>query len=287
MSGKSVRGLARRLRFGNWSSREKVGGWIVVTALLAALIGPSLSWHDPYAQDFMAMAEAPSATHWLGTDEIGQDVLARLLLGCRLSLMIGLGAALVALVVGGCVGLVAVACGGAIEFLLFAAVDLIRAMPGVLFALAMVVALEPGTTSVIIALGVSYMPIFARIVEASYRREAAQGYVAAARCFGAGPLRTAFRHILPNILGALITQGAIVLPRCIVSESVLSFLGLGVSPDTPTWGRMIALAATSLEETPWAVLAPIAALSLLTFALTMIGDACRRAFDPLRRGALA
>ncbi len=279
-------GLAGRV-WRRLSGAERIGVVLLVLAVLVAVAGPLLATHDPYGQDFDAMSAPPSAEHLLGTDQVGQDVYARLLLGCRLSLAFGMLAASVALVLGGVVGLVAIALGGVVEYLLFALVDLIRAMPGILFALAMVAALEPGTVSVIIALGVSFAPIFARIVAATYRREAVQGYVAAARCFGAGRLRTAFRHILPNLAGALITQFVIVLPRCIVSESVLSFLGLGVSPDTPTWGRMIASGALNLEEAPFAVLAPVVALSLLTFGLAMVGDAARREYDPLRRQVLA
>jgi ABC-type dipeptide/oligopeptide/nickel transport system permease subunit len=257
----------------------------LVLALLAAALGPLLPLPDPYGQDFAALGEPPSAAHLLGTDEIGGDVLARLLLGCRLSLTFGLFAALVALATGGVLGMAAMAIGGAVEVAAFAVVDLVRAMPGILFALAMVAALEPGTLSVVLALGLSFAPTFARIVASTWRREQAAGYVAAARCFGAGRLRTAFVHILPNLLGPLVTQFAIVLPRCIVSESVLSFIGLGVSPETPTWGRMISAGALNLEEAPHALLAPVIALALLTWALSMLADRLRRVADPLRRRA--
>lgn len=272
---------------GGATLRLRFGVAVVVLALAVAVFAPWLYTHDPYAQDYAAMAASPSAAHWLGTDELGQDVFSRILLGCRLSLMIGLSAAVVALLAGGALGLAAIALGGIVDYVVFAVIDLIRAMPGVLFALAMVVALEPGTTSVVLALGIAFAPVFARIVKATYQREVAMAYVAAARTFGAGRLRTAFRHILPNVAGALITQFAIVAPRCIVSESVLSFLGLGVSPETPTWGRMIATGAMALEEAPHAVLAPVVALSLLTLGLSLVGDSLRLAADPLRRGASA
>lgn len=272
---------------GGATLRLRFGVAAVVLALAVAVFAPWLYTHDPYAQDYAAMAASPSAAHWLGTDELGQDVFSRILLGCRLSLMIGLSAAVVALLAGGALGLAAIALGGIVDYVVFAVIDLIRAMPGVLFALAMVVALEPGTTSVVLALGIAFAPVFARIVKATYQREVAMAYVAAARTFGAGRLRTAFRHILPNVAGALITQFAIIAPRCIVSESVLSFLGLGVSPETPTWGRMIATGAMALEEAPHAVLAPVVALSLLTLGLSLVGDSLRLAADPLRRGASA
>lgn len=272
-----------RPRRGSASLASRIGIAIVAAAIAIALIGPWLYTHDPYDQDFAAMAAAPSPEHWFGTDELGQDVYSRLLLGCRLSLVIGVSAALVALLAGGALGLAAVAAGGFVEFATFALIDLVRAMPGILFALAMVVALEPGTFSVILALGISFAPIFARVVRATYERESAMPYVAAARTFGAGPIRAAFRHVLPNIAGALITQLAIIVPRCIVLESVLSFLGLGVSPETPTWGRMIATGITTIEEAPSAALVPVIALSLLTLGLSLLGDRVRLAFDPLRR----
>ena len=260
---------------------------MLILALAAAAFGPMLPLPDPYGQDFTALEAAPSAAHLLGTDDLGQDVLARLLLGCRLSLLFGLLAAFVALLTGAMLGLAGMAVGGPVRGAVFALVDLVRAMPGILFALAMVAALEPGTTSVVIALGVSFAPVFARIVAATWRREETAGYVAAARCFGAGRLRTAFVHILPNLRGPLVTQLAIVLPRCIVLESVLSFIGLGVSPETPTWGRMISAGALNLEEAPHAVLAPVVALALLTWALSMLADDLRRIADPLRRKAVA
>lgn len=144
-------------------------------------------------------------------------------------------------------------------------------------------ALEPGVTSVVIALGVGFSPTFARITKATWEQETARPYVQAARVLGAGLLRIAARHVAPNILGALVTQFAIVLPRCIVSEAVLSFLGLGVAPEVPTWGRMIASAVPYVEEAPHTVLFPIAALSALTFGLAMVGDELRRRFDPARR----
>lgn len=261
----------------------RFGAAVIALALVVATFGPWLQTHDPYGQDYTALAASPSADHWLGTDELGQDVYSRLLLGCRLSLVIGLSSAILALTIGGFLGLLAMALGRVADFAVFAAIDLVRAMPGILFALAMVVALEPGTTSVILALGIAFAPFFARIVRATYQREAARAYVAAARTFGSGRVRAAFHHILPNIVGALITQFIILVPRCIVFESVLSFLGLGVSPETPTWGRMIALGVAGIEEAPHAVFAPILALSLLTVGLSLLGDRMRRASDPLRR----
>ncbi|KAB0268065.1 ABC transporter permease [Microvirga brassicacearum] len=229
------------------------------------------------------MNSPPSKEHWLGTDDQGQDVYSRLLIGTRLSLFYGASAACVALITGGLAALIAMALGPVTETVVFAVVDLIRALPGILFALAFVVAFEPSETSVVLALGISFAPNFALIARATYLQQMARPYTDAAKVLGAGRLRIALVHVLPNIGGALITQFAIILPRCIVSESVLSFLGLGVSPETPTWGRMIASAASFTEDAPHAVIAPILALSIVTFSLALIGDALRRRFDPARR----
>jgi ABC-type dipeptide/oligopeptide/nickel transport system permease subunit len=268
--------------FRNWSMMARIGLSITVFMILIAIFGRFLMTHDPYAYSYQ-INELPNHNHLLGTDDQGQDVLSRLLLGAQLSLVLGFLAAILALGMGAGVTLLALAIGKPAEFFVFAVVDLIRALPGILFALAFIVALEPGTGSVIIALGVSFSPYFARITRATYYLEMTKPYTTAARAFGASRLRIAFRHVLPNIFGALVTQFAIILPRCIVSESVLSFLGLGVSPETPTWGRMIANASSYVEEAPHVIIIPVIALAILTFGFAMIGDELRRRFDPAHR----
>lgn len=273
-------GIVRAIKGLSWLSL--VGISLTGIILLIAIFGPWLMTHDPMAYSY-DLNEAPSAEHWLGTDDTGQDIYSRLLLGTRLSLGVGTAAALVALVLGTGLTLIALALGRWAEIAVFAVIDLIRALPGVLFALALIVALEAGVTSVIIALGVGFCPYFARITKATYDLEMAKPYTQAAKVLGAGRLHVALRHVAPNIGGALLTQFMIILPRCIVSEAVLSFLGLGVSPELPTWGRMISSAVPYVEEAPHTVLFPITALALLTFALAMIGDELRQRFDPGRR----
>jgi len=257
---------------------------LAIVALLigVALLGPLLTPYDPY-QFSIRMNETPGADHWLGTDDQGHDVLSRLITGTRLSLMFGAGAALIALGIGAVVSLFALSLGRIAETSVFSVFDLIRALPNILFALAFVAAFEPGAFAVMIALGVSFSPMFAMITRATWRQQMARPYVAAAQVLGASPLRVSVVHVLPNIVGALVTQFAIILPRCIVLESVMSFLGLGVSPETPTWGRMIANATQYTEAAPHAVLAPILALSVATFGMAIAGNAMRRRFDPDRR----
>jgi ABC-type dipeptide/oligopeptide/nickel transport system permease subunit len=274
---RGVHSFLPRLRAGTWA-----GIIILAIALAVAVFGPLIETHDP--NDFSFNANAlPSGENWLGTDDQGQDIYSRLIAGTRLSLGFGAAAALTALLLGGLLALIGLALGRIGDAVVFGFVDLVRALPGILFALALIVALEPGTLSVILALGVSFSPNFARITRATYFQEVARTYVDAARTFGAGRLRIALVHVLPNIAGALITQSAIILPRCIVSEAVLSFLGLGVSPELATWGRMIASASEYTEEAPHAVIIPIIFLSIVTFGLAMIGDELRRRYDPARR----
>lgn len=255
---------------------------IVAVALVVAVAGHWLITQDPLM--FSADVNMPPGNgHLLGTDDAGQDVYSRLVIGTGLSLFYGASAALVALGIGSIVALLAMALGRPAEFVLFTFIDLIRALPGILFALACIVAFEPGVGSVVLALGVSFSPNFALITRATYLQQMTQPYTSAAKVLGAGRLRIALVHVLPNIAGALITQFAMILPRCIVSESVLSFLGLGVSPETPTWGRMIASATSYIEEAPHAALAPIIALSLVTFAFAIVGNSIRKRFNVSRK----
>ena len=190
---------------------------IVAFALVVSVIGPLLVTQDPYMFS-SDMNAAPGNGHLLGTDDQGQDVYSRLVVGTGLSLLYGASAACVALAIGGLAGLFAMALGKFAETVMFALIDLIRAMPGILFSLAIVIAFEPGVGSVILALGISFAPNFALITRATYLQQMARPYTAAAKVLGASRLRVAAVHVLPNIVGALITQFAIILPRCIVSE---------------------------------------------------------------------
>lgn len=255
---------------------------IVALCVLLALLGPALLSHDPLAQDLSARNLAPSALHWLGTDSFGRDIGARLVAGTRLTLVVACLASLLALAGGAGLGLLGCVAGGRWRALVYAGFDIVRTMPPILLSLALMVALGVGTSSVILAVGIAYMPMFAYVARAVYAREMASGYVSAARVIGAGPWAIAGRHVLPNILGAMLTQVAIVLPRAVTTESVLSFFGLGVAPEVPTWGRVIATSVEFAEQAPTSLLFPVLALALLTLSLAVVGDRLRKHFDPLR-----
>ena len=258
---------------------------IVLLAVAAGLAAPWLTPNSPLDQDLLAINQGPSADFPLGTDHLGRDVFARLLYGARSTLGISVAGTAIAFAIGAGLALLALAFGRWPAMLLFAAIDLVRARPGTLLALLLIVGLGSGPGPLIVALGVSFTPLVAYVTRATYLRETARDYVQAATSFCGGRLHILRRHILPNIAGALVTQAAIILPRCIVTESVLSFLGVGSSPDAPTWGRMIADSSRFVERAPHAILVPLVALVLLTLSLSAIGNHLRRRLDPVRDGA--
>jgi ABC-type dipeptide/oligopeptide/nickel transport system permease subunit len=268
---------------GRWSASETASLAVVGLVLALALLGGVLAPLDPLAQDLTALNQPPGPVHWLGTDHIGRDVLARLAAGARLTLLTGVGGALIAFILGAGVALIALALGDPLRTVVYGGFDLLRALPGILVAILLVAALSPGPGAVMLALGLTFAPTVAEVVRAAFRRESASDYVAAALVFGLSRLEVTGRHILPNLTGTLLTMAAIILPRCIVTESVLSFLGLGGSPSIPSWGRMIADAAEFAEEAPHAVAVPVLALSLFTLALSLVGGRVREMADPLQR----
>lgn len=251
---------------------------------LLALLGPVIAPQDPLWQDLAARNLTPQTGAWFGTDNLGRDVLSRLLAGARITVLVAAGATALALAVGAVLGLAALAAGALPASLVFGVIDLIRALPSVLLGLALMVALGTGVGPVTIAIGLSFAPTFAVVARQAWLREREAAYVEAAVASGTHPAVILRRHIAPNVAGALITQAAIILPRAVTTESVLSFLGLGVSPETPTWGRMIAAGLPFVERAPHAVLAPVIALSVLTLVLAVAGDRIRAAADPLRTG---
>jgi ABC-type dipeptide/oligopeptide/nickel transport system permease subunit len=256
---------------------------ILGLALLLAVLGPGLLPYDPLSQEIALRNTPPDAQHWLGRDHLGRDILARLAAGTRISLLAALGATATALLLGAGLGLVAESLGRWPSFVVFGAFDMVRALPSILLAVTLMVALGVGMLPLVLALGIAYAPHMAAVARAAWRREQAAGYVAAARVMGAPPLATLARHIAPNIAGALVTQAAIIMPRAITTESVLSFFGLGLSPETPSWGRMISGATRFAEAAPHAVAAPVVALCLVTLGFALVGDWLRLRLDPLRR----
>lgn len=284
MAGKLSLPLSRGAQGRTWPAPLALAVTMLVVAVVLGLAGPGAFDLDPASQLLRSRNQWPSDAHLLGTDHLGRDVLARLVAGLGMSLGVAALALGVALAAGVLPALLAMTLGGPADALLFWIVDLLRAMPGVLLALVLAAVLGSGIVPLSVAVGLTFAPTFALVTRATYQHERGMPYVGALQALGAGPLRIAFHHVLPNIAGPLVTQAAIVLPRCIVTESVMSFLGLGASPDMITWGRMVAQASRFFEVNPVAVMAPTVAVGVLTVLLTVVGNAVRRRLDPMRSG---
>ncbi|HCO48793.1 MAG TPA: ABC transporter permease [Spirochaetaceae bacterium] len=257
--------------------------WFRIVVMLLALffagivLGPiAVSW-SPVETEYHARNQGPGGGHLLGTDSMGRDTLARALAGGKISILIGVAGMLLAFWFGGVAGLAASALGGIADTIYFGFIDLLRAMPGPLLSITLVMSLGQGIAPVVIALGFVYSPMFSRMARSLYRREMAMDYVVYSQANNASVLSVMRRHVAPNLYGTFLTQCSIVFPRAIVTESVLSFLGMGVSPETPTWGKMISIESPFFEANPLAVLVPVVFLSLFTTLFAVLGTKLRSA----------
>ncbi len=251
----------------------------IVVAVLAPLIAP----HDPLAQNIALRQSGPTLDHPLGLDELGRDILSRLVWGARISLMTAVTAITIALPIGSAIGAIGGYFRGFVDTVLMRGVDVLLAYPGILLALVLIVTLGPSQRSVIIALAVGYMPYFSRIVRGVVMREAALDYVLAARALGRSEQMILLRHVGPNIAGLLIVHASFAVSGAMVTEASLSFLGLGVSPSTPSWGRMLSNGTQIVYIAPHIALIPIVVLSTVVAGWFLLGEGLREWLDP-RRG---
>jgi peptide/nickel transport system permease protein len=250
-----------------------------------AVAAPVVARYDPAQQEVRHLLEGPSATHLLGTDDLGRDTLSRLIYGAQPALAVGLIATGLALLVGTALGLVAGYRRGLVDATLMRVMDGLLAVPTLVLALAITSALGPGLANAMLAIGVTGIPVFARLVRGQTLATRGLEYVYAAHLLGASPARVVLRHVLPNILSVIIVQASLSMAMAILAEAGLSFLGLGVQPPAPTWGSMVTTARGYLQRDPWLMLAPGAALCLVVLALNLLGDALRDTLDPRLRGA--
>jgi peptide/nickel transport system permease protein len=257
---------------------------IFALAIVLALFAPQLAPYDPIAQNTNALLAPPSAAHWLGTDELGRDTLSRLIYGARASLGVALSATGIALAFGLVVGLAAGYAGSWLDNLLMRTMDGLLAFPALVLALAITASLGPNARNAAIAIGVTGIPAFARLVRGQVLVTKHLDFVAGAQAIGASSLRIVARHILPNISAPVIVQTSLAVPAAIIAEAVLGFLGLGVQPPTPSWGSMINDAKSYMEQDPLLVIAPGAIIFATVLALNFLGDALRDALDPRLRG---
>ena len=262
------------------------GAGLVISGvlLLCALSAPLLAPYDPNEQDYLAITEPPSIVHPLGTDDIGRDVLSRIVYGSRVSLEVGLIAVGMAIAVGVSLGLVAGYAGGLIDDVIMRVVDAVQAFPNLILALAITAALGPNIGNAMLAIGFVAAPGIARLTRGQTLSIREREFVAAARVCGATPLDIVRHHIWPNVTAPIVVQGTLLLGTAIVTEAALSFLGVGVRPPTPSWGAMLRTGSQYLEVAPWIGISSGAAIFVTVLAFNFVGDGLRRALDPRLAG---
>jgi len=256
---------------------------VVVAFIAMAICAPWLAPFDPVATSWSAIRQAPSATHWFGTDEIGRDVLSRVVWGTRASLLAGVVSVSISLALGVPIGLAAGFAGGFVDALISRITDSFLACPFLILAIALAAFLGPNLTNAMIAIGVSATPIFVRLTRGQVINVKVEDYIEAARALGNPPFRIAWRHVLPNILAPVLVQATLATAAAIIAEASLSFLGLGQQPPAPSWGSMLNVAKNYVDNAPWMAIWPGLAIFVLVLAFNVLGDGLRDALDPRQR----
>jgi peptide/nickel transport system permease protein len=280
-SNERSRGLAadtwRRLRR---SRAPLIGAAIVGLFVLAALFAPLIAGTDPLAQNLAHGSQPPSFAHPFGTDKLGRDVFARIVYGSRISIRIGFVAVGLAISAGTVIGMVAGYAGGAVESALMGAMDVMLAFPSIILAIGITTILGPSVTNLMIAIGIVYIPQYARLARASALEAKGTEYVEAARAVGAGPALILLRHILPNIVAPLLVQATLGIATAELEAAGLSYLGLGARPPAPEWGAMLNDARDYWVTAPWALIFPGLSITALVLGFNLLGDGLRDALDP-------
>ncbi|QTF06630.1 ABC transporter permease subunit [Brenneria izadpanahii] len=256
------------------------GGFILLL-ILVALLAPWLAPYNPQEPDWMALSSPPSAAHWMGTDDLGRDVMSRIIYGARISLYIGIFSVTLGMLVGIVLGLLAGYYGRWIDMLIMRGSDVLFAFPGMLLAIAVVAILGPGLNNVIIAVAIFSVPVFARIVRASTLSLKQAAYVEAVRCAGAPDRIVLMRHVLPGTLPSVIVYFTMRIGTSILTAASLSFIGLGPEPDVPEWGNILAMSRSLMMAGQWHVsVFPGLAIFFTVLAFNLLGDALRDTLDP-------
>jgi len=248
----------------------------VAVAVAAAHVAP----YDPVKTDFLAVRKPPSAAHWLGTDEVGRDVLSRLIWGARASLLAGVIPVTLAVAISIPVGLVSGYAGGWLDALIMRVTDAMLAIPFLIVAIALAAFLGPSLVNAMIAIGIATLPTFVRLARGVVLSIKTEEFVEGARAVGGSRVRIAVRHILPNMLPPVLVQSSITFAAAIIAEASLSFLGLGQQPPAPSWGSMLNAAQRYLSQAPWMALYPGLMIFCIVMALNVLGDGLRDALDP-------
>ena len=253
---------------------------VIVVVTLVAVFAPWIAPQDPLATSWGAIRKAPSAAHWFGTDDIGRDVLSRVIYGARASLLAGVVSVLISLSIGVPVGLLAGYAGGKTDLLISRLTDALLACPFLILAIALAAFLGPSLTNAMIAIGISATPVFIRLTRGQALAVKAEDFILAARAVGNPPWRIAIRHVLPNVAPALIVQATLAIAAAVIAEASLSFLGLGQQPPAPSWGSMLNTAKNYVDNAPWMAVWPGLSIFLLVLSFNLVGDGLRDALDP-------
>lgn len=254
--------------------------WILAVFILAGLCAPWIAPYDPYHMDPAGLLKPPSIAHWLGTDRFGRDILSRILHGARISLKVGGVSVGIALLAGTALGVLAGFFRRRLDWIISRLLDVMLSFPEVLLALTAIAVLGPSLNNMMLAIGIVYTPLFARITRASTLSLREAPFVEAARAEGSGSGRIIARHILPNAFAPLIVQTSLSFAFACLAEATLSFLGFGVEPDVPSWGIMLSEGKDWMESAWWVAVFPGAAITLVVLSFHLIGDGLRSALDP-------
>ena len=253
---------------------------VVAFFVLLALFAPWIAPYDPLATSWSAVRAGPSAAHWFGADELGRDVLSRIVWGTRASILAGVVSVSISLALGVPIGMAAGYLGRWVDALISRITDAMLACPFLILAIALAAFLGPSLTNAMIAIGISATPIFIRLTRAQVLAAKSEDYVEAARALGNPHLRIALRHILPNIVAPLIVQATLAIAAAVIAEASLSFLGLGQQPPAPSWGSMLNTARNYVDQAPWMAIWPGVSIFLLVLSFNLLGDGLRDALDP-------
>jgi peptide/nickel transport system permease protein len=275
------------------SKSAVIGLGVVTLFLLTALLAPYLVPHNPEAADFALALQGPSGAHWLGTDELGRDLLSRLLMGARISGLIGVVSVSIGLLIGVPIGLVAGYYGGWLDLIISRCIEMLLAFPSILLAIFMVAFLGPGLSqtafsglipgqlmAAMISVGIVSVPTYARLVRGSTLMVREDDYVTAARAAGARDLRILFKHVLPNVAAPILVQSSLQIAGAILSAAALGFLGMGAPPNIPEWGTMLQKARSYVFSSPHMMAFPGLAIALVVLGFNLLGDGLRDALDP-------
>jgi peptide/nickel transport system permease protein len=256
---------------------------VICILILLAVFAPLVAPYDPAQQSWTAVRKPPSWAHWFGSDESGRDLLSRVIYGARASLLAGVVSVTIALTAGVPIGLIAGYTGGWTDAIISRITDAMLACPNLILAIALAAFLGPSLTNAMIAIGITATPVFVRLTRGQVLAVKVEDYVEAARAVGNPGWRIAIRHILPNILPALLVQATLAIAAAIIAEASLSFLGLGQQPPAPSWGSMLNTAQRFLTNAPWMAVWPGLAIFLSVLSFNLLGDGLRDALDPKER----